>query len=280
VRFYAATKVGPGWLGLPVVFEKNSTPAANLDSAVGGLSYDLHLTKRPQPQSAFCPDPPRLKPQSCMPECTSQERSSRATQGCHGWGSIRAPELTLEAGPEFAPTRPRDLNFVGSSLLRLPIAFNFLEQPSALTFFPVVGVEGGVHVTTHPLMGSSAPEPNDLYRTVVGADASVRFPFLLTHNLFGTKPITIDYSYRTMFLAFAEPYADLTSGEMEAMILQSESLSSWRRSYSRIAFNEPISTYFGVTASLQRGSLPPNFRSVGYTLTLGLTLSNPGAAEH
>ena len=49
VQLYPSGVWGPGWIGLPVVFEKANTNAASLDSLTAALSYDIPFSRfRPQ----------------------------------------------------------------------------------------------------------------------------------------------------------------------------------------------------------------------------------------
>ncbi|HEX3685094.1 MAG TPA: hypothetical protein VHU83_21345 [Bryobacteraceae bacterium] len=256
IVFNPSTKLGYGWLSLPLMFEKNTTAAkADFDSLTGGLAYSMKFGSQSDPWQPL---------------------------------AFQPIELILETGPEFATTRPyreliptpgrsraRDLNYLDSLTLRFPFAFTFSQQPSALTFFPTVMAEGGSHLVTH----LAEPETDPIYRTSVGMDASFRSPWLALHNFAGDKPATIDYSYRTSFLAFPEPYED-PSVISPLTMTPNEALTRQRRSYTRISYNVPFSTYFGLKVTVQKGSLPPDFHTLGYTLTVGVTLLNPGISEH
>lgn len=256
IVFNPSTKLGYGWLSLPLMFEKNTISAkADFDSLTGGLAYSMKFGSQTDPRQHIAAKP---------------------------------LEVILETGPEFATTRPyreltltpgrtraRDLNYVDSLTLRFPFALTFSQQPSALTLFPTVTAEGGSHLITH----LAEPETDPIYRTAVGMDASFRSPWLTLHNFAGDKPATIDYSYRTSFLAFPEPYEDPNVNNPLTMT-PSEALTRQRRSYTRISYNVPFSTYFGLKVTVQKGSLPPDFHTLGYTLTLGVTLLNPGISEH
>lgn len=232
------TKLGNGWIGLPVAVEKASTAAANFDSITAYLTYMMRAD--------------RTKPWW--------------RQG--DWFGFRPTEISFSAGPEIAPTRHRDLNFVGGFLARQPIVLTALKQPSWITFFPVAGVQGGEHINTH-----IADENSSLLRGIVGADTSVRWPFHAAPNFISTKPITLTYSYRTSWLGSAEPYTDVSHGGTEQLSLR-------RRSFSRITYSEPLSSYLSFQASFLKGSLPPDWRSQDYTLVLGVSLASSGMAEH
>lgn len=231
-----AFHLGPGWLGLPVTFEKDSNIKANLDSLTAALSYDLKFVKNPNFTNI-------------------------------GHFTVRKPQMQARVGTEFAPTRPRDLNFVEGETVKLPFVFTFHRQPSALTFFPVAGIEAGKSLVSH------LPGQDGIFRGVAGADASFRWPFDITHNFLGDKPITVEYSYRMRWLASDEPFTDVANGGKEIM-------SDQRRSYWRGSLNAPLSSNFQFKLTVQHGSLPPDFHALDYSLSLGFTLTTSGATEH
>jgi hypothetical protein len=144
-------------------------------------------------------------------------------------------------------------------------------QNSMITIVPVVGAEEGFRVTSHDVNGTT-PQPQDISRFVAGGDASLRWPFNISHNFLGDKPITLEYSFRARVLGSNEPYIDTRS--------ETEKLSEGWRNYSRLTLIMPISAYVQGRVALQRGALPPLFQSVGSFLTLGVTFSNPGSSEH
>ena len=243
------TKAGPGWLGLPTVFEKSRSLGSNLNSFTSFLSYQLKSSKT-------------------KPEFATTKRSETDRKWMLG---IRPIDYTLKLGPEFAPTTTEDLNLATGLTIRQPFVVSGHRQASLLTLFPAVGVEGGRHLETH-LPGESST----FFRYFTGVDASMRWPFVWAPNFTGTKPITLDYSYRTTWLASAEPYTEVPPTGAGG----DEILSRRRRSITRITLNEPWSPYVGFKVTVLRGSLPPDFRSIGYTVLFGLSLSSTGTAEH
>ena len=124
-----------------------------------------------------------------------------------------------------------------------------------------------------PEIGGAA-QPPYISRFLSGVDASLRWPFQVTHNFLGDKPITLDYSYRIRQLFYAESYIDA------ALKSPSQTLLAGTRTYNRITLIMPFSAYFQVRASWQHGTLPPEFQCVGNLFTLGVTFSNPGSVEH
>ena len=239
-----SSKLGPGWIIIPVLFEKDANQKANLDSFISGMGYEAHLGS----QGNLFPK-----------RSAAVERSDLA---------FRAAVVQLKSGVELAPTRPGDLNTVQTQTLKLPVILSIRQQPSSLTVFPVLGLEEVHHLDTH-----LAGEGTNQFRRVLGVDTSLRWPFRFTHNFLGDKPVTIDYTYRSRWLSNPEPSTDFDSGGPEL-------LSSARQGYSKIAFLAPISSYLQFKISVQSGSLPPDFRILGHSLQVGLSFSDPGGVEH
>ena len=86
-----------------------------------------------------------------------------------------------------AVSTPHDLNVTAALSARLPIGINMPRQPSVITIFPSLGLEGGSHIVTHLM------EPYPIPRKVVGYDTSLRVPFVVTHAFLGDKPATSDF---------------------------------------------------------------------------------------
>jgi hypothetical protein len=244
LQLYPSQRVGVGWIGFPLVFEKATVATSNLDSLTFALSYDFRLdTKRPK---AFRFDFERGPAESA---------------------TLRMPEFRMWYGPEIAPTTPHDLNTVAAGTVRFPLIFAIHYQPSALSIFPLAGIEGGNHVST------SIPESDDILRKVVGADASLRIPYIITHAFGGDKPVVIDASWRTRYLSYPEPFTDYVSGV--SRMLRKGQINFWRGD-----FIVPISTYYQFKVTVQHGGLPPDFDYLGYSVSIGLTYNNPGYSEH
>jgi len=237
VQLYPSGLWGPGWIGMPIVFEKANTATANLDSLSVALSYDIPFARS-----------------------THYESDAKGS----GNFTIRPPDFRIQYGPELATATPHDINLVASATLRLPLAVDFHAQPSALTIFPVVGIEGGNHIHTHEI--EDRWEDDDILRKVVGFDSSLRIPFILTHQFLGDKPMTIDFDWRTRYLSYPEPFTDYVRKQ--------------QRSYWRGSFIVPASTYVQFKVTVQHGGLPPDFDYLGYSVNLGFTFLNPGYSEH
>ncbi|HXE32816.1 MAG TPA: hypothetical protein VN087_02805 [Verrucomicrobiae bacterium] len=231
-----AYKVGLGWLNIPLTFEKSTSEGSNLDALIVGLAYDLRALKNP-----------------------NLTRTSHFV--------LRKPQFQVRTSVEIAPTTPHDKNWVEAGTIKFPLVFNFHQQPSAFTAYPVIGVEGGSHFDTHLV------ENEAILRGVAGVDGSFRWPFNLTHNFLGSSPITFEYSYRIRWLAYAEPITSVADNGTEM-------LATGRRSFLRGSFIEPVTPNLQFQITAMRGSLPPDFRVLGNTLVIGLTFTNPGSSEH
>lgn len=241
VQLNSAAQVGRGWLGVPLLFEKDSNPSANLDTLLVGLSYDLRSVIQQNVVST--------------PHFT-----------------IRKPQYQFRSLVEFAPTvslpsQSHDLNVVEAELVRLPFIFNFNRQPSALAITPVLGLEEGSHVQTH------LAEGDHILRGLAGGDVSYLWSYNILHNILGDKPITLAFSYRVRWLASPEPFTDVANKGAEIA-------STGTRSYWRASVVEPLSSYLQFKVSVQHGGLPPDFRMLAYSLNLGLTFTNPGSSEY
>lgn len=231
-----AYKMGPGWLNIPLIFEKSTSDGSNLDALIVGLAYDLRAQQEP-----------------------NMYRSSHFV--------LRKPQFQVRSSVEIAPTTPHDKNWVEAGTIKLPLVFNFHQQPSAFTAYPVIGIEGGSHFDTHLV------ENDPILRGVAGVDGSFRWPFNLTHNFLGSSPITFEYSYRMRWLAYKEPFTDVANNGTEMLV-------AGRRSFLRGSFIEPLTPNLQFQVTLLRGSLPPDFRFLGNTVVIGLTFANPGSSEH
>jgi hypothetical protein len=267
VIFSGSSKAGPGWAGLSTQFEKSSATTSNLDALNGALTYDLRLA----------PSTTRwwYSPFTEKGDQTGQYLEPKSKLGF----GIRPGELILSSGEEYADTRPtrvdlpigpliKDLNLVEGIYYRQPISFAALKFPSMITVFPMVGAEGGWHLN-HYLTESS-----QFFRGVAGLDASLRWPYQLAPNFTSTKPATIDFTFRERIPTSDEPYTNL------AGTTPMPQLTRRGRQYIRLALNWPISSFVAVTTAVQHGSLPPNFTAIGWTLSIGLSFSNPGTVEH
>jgi hypothetical protein len=259
VQVNPSTKLGlvkalPAWIGIPFVFEKDSNQKANLDSLTTAVSYEVH---------AEAAGNLLQRPEDCQPSKNPLKGECLLSNF-----KIRSPEVQVRSGIELAPTTPHDLNTVQAQVVKLPIVLNLHNQPSSLTIYPIAGFEEVEHVETHLSL-----ENGSQFRRLVGADVSLRWPYQVTHNFLGDKPITIEYSYRSRWLSNPEPTTDIENGGTEI-------LSSKRQAYERASFNAPISSYLQFKVTVQHGSLPPDFHTLGYSLQIGLSFSDPGSVEH
>lgn len=277
IRFYGSSKEGPGWLGLNAMFEKAPTVTSNLNSLTGSIVYDFHLSNRSwwvAPWKGERSGPPIA--------ADANPITLEIDQPPAGVG-IRPGELSIASGEEYAPTRTKatdgmhlekDLNFVESIYYKQPFSVTAFKFPSFMTLFPTIGAEGGWHLIRY-----QSKESAQFFRKVAGVDASVRYPFQLAPNFTSTKPATIDFSFRERFLSGCEPYTGAyPAGTPASQIMPA--LSRQKRSYYRISLNWPLSSYVALTTSVQRGSLPPDFNSVAWTLTAGLSFGSTGTSEH
>ncbi|MFZ0760584.1 MAG: hypothetical protein WAM69_11580, partial [Candidatus Sulfotelmatobacter sp.] len=178
-----ALKAGPGWINVPIVFEKNTSPGSNLDSLSVGVAYDVHFLLKPN-------------------FISSDHFSSFV---------VRKPQFRFQSGTEIAPTAPHDVNWIESATVKWPFVFTAHKQPSLLTLYPVMGMESGSHIETH-LVERSSP-----VRGLAGGDASYRVPFTWTHNFLGGTPITLDYTFRARWLVNPEPTTNVVDNGTQTL---------------------------------------------------------------
>lgn len=155
VQTYESTRLGPGWLGLPVMYEYDHTQKDDLNSLTAAVMYDFR----------FDDTHPRLRAWSAT-EC--DRLAPARNQDCQRSTpivGIRWPEFSVRFGPEWAPSHikpakgetqepSRDLNTVMGATLRLPITFNpftlrNVRQPAQITVAPMTGVEYGTRIDSH-----------------------------------------------------------------------------------------------------------------------------------
>jgi hypothetical protein len=155
----------------------------------------------------------------------------------------------------------------------MPIVLAISRQPSAFTIYPLFALEQVQHIATH-----LQSETSTTTRQVAGGDASLRWPFGILNNLLGDKPITTDFTYRYRWLSNPEPTTNYQAAPPKTT--PPEFLSAESHSYMRASVSAPLSSYVQFKVTVQHGALPPDFHSLGYTLQLGLSFSDPGSVEH
>ena len=143
----------------------------------------------------------------------------------------------------------------------------------------------GTSIPTIPTANpNTCTQPTGILRIVAGLDVSARWPYNITRNFLGDRPITLDFSYRVRRLAYAEPFYDATYVERNLLLAKTQGIpeveTAGTRYYMRATLIVPFSAYFQFRASWQRGELPPLFQFVSSQIALGFAFSNPGSSEH
>lgn len=320
VQLYTSTLLGWGWAGFQLMYEHDRKANDDLNSLTAALTYDVRIPRQPTFWAAWGSHKIDGSGGNCGPDS-----DGNCTPPYIG---LRPPELNLRFGPEYSPDAfsytakagsttswnakpvkqylPRDLNLVGAATLRVPIIISPLiahrQEPSQFSIAPVGGLEGGVRMISNGILTAmhcpfSEPpqcaQPQTIFRRVGGFDASARWPYNITKNFLGDRPITIDYSYRIRWLTHEEPFsnqmlvirdnniaADIMATGMQELLFPTSGQSLGARVYQRITSIAPFSAYLQFRASWQRGALPPVFQYAGNEVTLGLAFSNPGSSEH
>ena len=312
VQVYGSSLLGPGWLGAEAMYEQDRNPFDDLNSLTASMSYDFRIppgtTKPYLDHLRWAPkgdlriqgkevEPPYLgvRPPEFVLRAGGEwspdsfSYSCKQSSGCSDSPSVPVPQYLA-----------RNTNIVTGATLKLPVALNPIQhridqdacsqttrQPAQILVAPVFGLEGGVRVKAHEIcegaIDSSSctkqSQPTPIYRRVYGVDLSERWPWMITRNFLGDRPVTVDYSYRMRELTYKEPFANQEPSKYElADIVDGQSAGG--RSYSRVTYIEPVSAYLQLRVTWQHGSLPPLFQYVGSQVTIGITFSNPGYAEH
>jgi len=139
------------------------------------------------------------------------------------------------------------------------------KQPSLLTIYPVMGIEGGSHIETH------LPESGPPVRGLAGGDASYRVLFTWTHNFFGGTPITL---YDSGALAGECGADDKRSKRRHAD-------TGYRHAHFFAQHingtREPESAIPGDILAWRAST---GVCHAGNTVAVGLTFTNPGSSEH
>jgi len=265
-----ALYAGPGWIDFPLVFERGATDA-NLNSLTLAAAYDSRWSKKPD-----------------------------AGQGpfARSFFIMRKPQIQIRSGPEFAPSHPalgaapsqaRDLNYTWGETIRFPLVFNFHQQPSSISLYPVLGGEEGWHLR------SVLSKHNPIARGVTGVDGSFRWPFNITHNFLGPTPIQIEGQYRVRGLLYTEPATDFANLPPASTPLSCPTapssmapsanpgcmvLSTLARKFYKGDVTIPLDPYISVKFTIYGGALPPDFWSIPHSIVVGLSFSNPGSSEH
>jgi hypothetical protein len=293
VQAYESTRLGPGWIGLPFMYEFDHTQRDNFNSLTAALMYDLRFDDQRQYWLGVG-----------VGDCkTTTIRALPGKRPCSDSSPVllvRPLEFSVRGGTEWAPALMKekqgtgDLNLITGANLRLPIILNPIrqgsaKQPAQFTLVPVTGVEWGMRVDSHMIspgfnpsgtLRGAADQPSEILRWVAGWDASVRSPYNLTHNFLGDRPLTVDFSYRMRWLYLNEPFTNEADGIYASTSKVPELQFPGGRSYTRVTFIAPFSAYLQLRVNWQHGSLPPAFQFVSSEVTLGLSFSNPGSSEH
>ena len=90
--------------------------------------------------------------------------------------------------------------------------------------------------------------------------------------------MTIDYSYRNRWLMNAEPFSDY--GRPGLVGTPAEMLTKDRQPYVRTNLIVPLTAFLQFKTTAQHGSLPPDFHALGWSVQVGITVSNTSNIEH
>lgn len=114
---------------------------------------------------------------------------------------------------------------------------------------------------------------------MVGADAGYRIYFYHWAWLFGSKPYTINASFRTRFPIEREVFTEniVTSSKVSALC---QTFDTRPRVYGRVELSQPLTRTLTASVLYQYGDLPPAFRFFGHTFSVSLRATSPTDYAH
>jgi len=172
-------------------------------------------------------------------------------------------------GPEFE-AKGKDLNVVSAPMISnffrlwpLPSTSTTTKEPLTAYLSPTIGVEFGTNT-------KNGLEPNGsgtIFRGVAGADISARY---LLPKTFVIKKILLSSSYRARIPAFSEISTITVTVPGSTKPKDVFSLSSATRNHVQSELDFMFTDAWGITLKQEYGRMPPAFRLVNNTASIGL----------
>ena len=244
------------WLGISERYKYDSRPNQNPDALISSLT----LQGRSQKCSWY---------------------SSTQNMKCPIDGLSSAPAAGLTIRPlqfdarllsfEYAPAAAYS-NLVSSGRVGLPFVLTIHHQPSALTFTPSLGIDGGASVFGSPI----SHVPTFIFRGTPGGDASLRISYEKLTKYLDKKPITISAKYRAYIPARDELLTTFPSTAKAPIF----TLSSQTRHFAQSDVSIPLTKYVTAGLSYSFGSLPPSFRQFDHNIQISIKAQSQGDYEH
>jgi hypothetical protein len=172
-------------------------------------------------------------------------------------------------GPEFE-AKGKDLNIVTAPMLSdffriwpLPSTPTTTKEPFTLYLSPTIGLEVGTNTEN----GAEAHGSGTVLRGVAGADLTARF---LPPKNSVLKKVLLSSSYRARIPAFSEISTDTVTISGSTKTKDVYSLSSATRNYVQSELDFLLTDTWGITLKHEYGRIPPAFRLVDNTASVGL----------
>jgi hypothetical protein len=172
-------------------------------------------------------------------------------------------------GPEFE-AKGKDLNVVSAPMISdffrlwpLPSTATNTKEPFTAYLSPTIGLEFGTNTKNGLDPGGSGT----VFRGVAGADLSARY---LLSKTFVIKKILLSSSYRARIPAFSEISTNTVMVPGSTKPKDIFSLSSATRNHVQSELDFMFTDAWGITLKHEYGRIPPAFRLVDNTASVGL----------
>jgi len=174
-------------------------------------------------------------------------------------------------GPEFE-AKGKDLNLVSAPMLTdffriwpLWSKGTSTKEPFTLYLSPTIGLELGTNIKN----GSQPSGSGTIFRGVAGVDLSARF---LPPKSFIFTKVLLSASYRARMPAFSEISTNTITLPGNSKPQDVFSLSSATRNHIQSELDFMFTDAWGITLKHEYGRIPPAFRLVNNTASIGLVL--------
>jgi hypothetical protein len=172
-------------------------------------------------------------------------------------------------GPEFE-AKGKDLNLVSSPMLSdffrlwpFPSKATTTKEPFTAYLSPTIGVEFGTNIEN----GLQPNGSGTIFRGVAGADLSARY---LPPKSFFFKKLLLSASYRARVPVFSEINTDTVMVPGSSKTNDTFSLSSATRNHVTSELDFMFTDAWGITLKDEYGRIPPAFRLVDNSASIGL----------
>jgi len=172
-------------------------------------------------------------------------------------------------GPEFE-AKGKDLNWISAPMVSdffriwpFPSKATTTKEPFTAYLSPTIGLEFG----TNSKNGLEPAGSGVIFRVVAGADLTARY---LPPKSFIFKKVLLSASYRVRIPAFSEISTDTRTPPGSTKSTDTYSLSSAARNHIQSELDFMFTDAWGITLKHEYGRIPPAFRLVDNTASIGL----------